>query len=322
MVLLAVGSGIAMAGPPTWPISWQVHRYQNHALVGRVWRPQAQAWARPAEVRDAVAKARFVMLGETHDNPDHHRLQAQLLQAMVTAGRHPTVAFEMLDLDQQPELTEFLSHRENKADALGAAVNWADSGWPAWSNYAPIARVALAAGLPIVAANLPTKTVRAVAMKGYKTLSPEQVKELGLDKPLAEPRREAMLGELFESHCKLVPKSELGGMVDAQRARNAIMAWRLAKRAGDDGGVLITGSGHARSDYGVPRDLHDFTPDATVLSVALIEVQPHKEKPSDYAAQFNVRQLPFDYVVFTPAATREDPCEKLRKRFGKGQGEK
>lgn len=168
---------------------------------------------------------------------------------------------------------------------------------------------------------MPADKVKAVAFKGYGALDPERVAALGLDEPWPEARRDAMREQLYASHCKLMPKSALTGMMHAQRRRNAIMASRLLKTAGPGGAVLITGSGHARTDYGVPLNLRNGAPHTTVLSVALVEVRPDKRKPSDYSAAYNARRLPFDHVLFTPAAEREDPCERLRKQFEKSRGE-
>lgn len=315
---LAIGTCAAtMVASATWPIDWQVSHNEDQALVGRIWSPQAQSWVTPAQLRAAVGDARFVIIGETHDNADHHRVQAQLLQAVVDAGRRPMVGFEMLDMDQQPALDTFLQGHPTDAFALGPAVGWDATGWPAWSTYAPIAKIALAHQLPIFAANLPAKTVRAIVMKGYEVLEAGRLAELGLDQPLPMEQSESMREELYKSHCQLLPKADLTGMIHGQRTRNAIMAWRMVNTAGSDGAVLITGAGHGRIDYGVPFNLRENATGATVVSVALIEVDPAKRKPSDYAESFNVAQLPFDYVLFTPAAERDDPCVALRKRFGK-----
>lgn len=311
-LLLSTGCSAAL---PAWSMDWHAKRYRDHPLVGRIWQPQTQSWASPEELRTAVAKARFVVLGETHDNPDHHRLQAQLLKAIVRAGRRPVVAFEMLDLTQQQALAEFLEGESDDAAALGPAVGWADTGWPAWSMYAPIAEVALANDLKIVAANLPADKVKAVAVKGYDALEPGRVEALGLHKPWPESRRETLRQVLYVGHCKLVPKSALTGMMHAQRARNAIMAERMIATAGSGGAVLITGAGHARQDFGVPLNLRHGAPEASIVSIAFIEVRPSKHKPAAYAARFSVPRLPFDYVLFTPAAKRKDPCERLAEQF-------
>lgn len=309
----------ASAQTSTWPIQWTVKDQRSQPLVGRIWQPATQSWASPEQLRTAVGKAPFVVLGETHDNPDHHRVQAQLLQAAVDAGRKPVVGFEMLDLDQQQALDKFLEGHPTSAAGLGEAVGWAKSGWPQWSWYQPIAQVALDAHLRIVATEFPSATVKAVALHGLEALDPEQVKQLGLDQPLPEASREIMLEQMYADHCKLMPKSMLGGMVTAQRARNAIMARRLSHTAGKDGGVLIAGAGHARNDLGVPMLLRHEVTNGKVLSVALLEVKPGKDKPAAYAAAYGVQRLPFDYVLFTPAAERVDPCVALRKRFGKGK---
>ena len=320
-VLLAGCSGSAARDasrvtPAAWQIQWQTSENADSPLAGRIWDVRRQTWTSAAQLRHAVAAAHFVLLGETHDNPDHHRLQAALLQAVVDSGRHPAVAFEMLDLEQQPALTRYLStHPENGA-GLGQAVDWADSGWPAWSMYQPIANVALAAQLPIVAANLPSATVKAVAIKGFAALDPARVQALGLLQPWPEERSGTMLEEIYISHCKLLPKAALGGMVKAQRTRNAIMAMRLNQSARADGAVLIAGAGHVRTDFGVPLELRRDHPGVDSVSVAMIEATPGKTAPADYAGNYNVQRLPFDYVLFTPGAARQDPCTALKKRFG------
>ncbi len=316
LTLLLAGCAPAIhRDKPAWPIAWQTSGFADNPLVGHIWSPADQDWITPASLRGSLADARFVLLGETHDNTDHHRLQAALLGVVVHAGRQPVVAFEMLDLDQQPALATYLAGGSANAAGLGPAVDWADSGWPDWGMYQPIAQVALAHGLTVVAANLPATTVRAVALEGFGALEPARVTELGLEQPLPAQQTERMLDELFKSHCDLVPREALSGMVKAQRLRNAIMAWRLRHEATTDGGVLIAGAGHVRTDYAVPAHLRRHAPDASVLSIAMIEVEPDKTAPADYAANYNADRLPFDYVLFTPAAEREDPCVALRKRF-------
>jgi uncharacterized iron-regulated protein len=85
-------------------------------------------------------------------------------------------------------------------------------------------------------------------------------------------------------------------------------------RAGQrDGAVLIAGAGHVRRDRGVPVHLARQVPDATIASVAFVEVDAAASKPGDYAARFGTETLPFDYVWFTPKADDDDPCAKLKK---------
>lgn len=313
---LAGVAGCANTAPRTWPLRWQVQGNAQHPLTGRIWHPASQSWVTPAQLRAAVAKARFLLLGETHDNPDHHRLQAQLLRTFVAAGRRPVVAFEMLNLDQQGALDAFLQGPPDDASGLGAAVGWADTGWPPWSIYRPIAEVVLDHGLAMLAAEMPQAKVKAVAIHGLAALEPERITELGLDRPLPPAWRETMLDELYVSHCELMPRAALAGMVAAQRVRNATMARRMRAAAGEGSAVLIAGGGHARTDFGVPMRLRRNAAGAAVLSVVMVEARAGRDKPADYAANYQVARLPFDYVLFTPRVERQDPCIALRKRFG------
>ncbi|MGH6914009.1 MAG: ChaN family lipoprotein, partial [Geminicoccales bacterium] len=92
------------------------------------------------------------------------------------------------------------------------------------------------------------------------------------------------------------------GMMRVQRARDAMMADRLAATSGKAGGVLIAGNGHVRKDRGVPWYLARLRPDARSVSIGLLEVQDDVlEPPPD---------LPYDYVWFTPRIDDSgDPCE-------------
>jgi uncharacterized iron-regulated protein len=90
------------------------------------------------------------------------------------------------------------------------------------------------------------------------------------------------------------------------------MAEALLTAPGGDGAVLIAGTGHVRTDRGVPAYLRRIAPAPRTVSVAFLEVDPKRPDADSYAARFN-RGLPFDYVWFTPAVDDEDPCEKFRK---------
>ena len=125
--------------------------------------------------------ARIVLLGEKHDNPDHHRLQASALGAMVTAGRHPAVAFEMFDTDQQTAIDQYRARPSAPADGLGKATGWQASGWPSFEAYLPIVEVAFESRLPIVAANFPKKKVHALVHGGVCALG-EDAGALGIDR--------------------------------------------------------------------------------------------------------------------------------------------
>lgn len=304
----------ASAAPPPGPVSeWESRHGRGHPLVGRIWDVSESRFIDAGTLEERLARARFVLLGERHDNPDHHRLQARLVGAMIAAGRRPAVGFEMLTADQAPAVERFLATRPTDAAGLGPAVGWEKSGWPPWRDYQPIADAAVRAGLPIVAANLDRDGTRAVRREGLAALGPDLVRRLGLDRPLDPATRADMVEEAQESHCGQVPEAMVGPMIDVQRARDAYMAARLAEAGRTDGAVLVTGSGHVRRDRGIPVYLAALVEGAPIASLILHEVSDRRADPRAYElrAERDGRVL-YHYAWFTPRWDDTDPCEKFR----------
>jgi uncharacterized iron-regulated protein len=278
-----------------------------HPLAGRIWDTAAARVLEEPALVEALARARFVLLGERHDHPGHHRLQARLVRALAAAGRRPALAFEMLAADQQPALARHLAAAPGDAAGLGDAVGWAQSGWPPWPLYEPIARAALDAGLPIVAADLPRGTARRLAREGAGAVDPALAPALGLDRALPAEDEADLVEEIRRAHCGHLDAGQAARMTLAQRARDAHLAARLVEAATADGAVLIAGAGHVRTDRGVPWHLRAIAPGAPVASVAFLEVRDAAAAPAAYG------RLPFDYVWFTERLDDHDPCERFRK---------
>jgi uncharacterized iron-regulated protein len=285
---------------------------REHPLVGKIWDVAAGRLVDETTLVRRIAQARYALLGEKHDNLDHHALQARLLRALTAAGRRPAVAFEMLTPSQAGALTRHLAARPRDAAGIGEAVNWEASGWPAWSMYEPIAQAALDAGLPMVVANLDPERVRAASRQGLAMLDAALIQRHGLDQPLPADVRASMVEEIRDAHCGHAPDNLVDAMIAVQRARDAQMAEALLTAPGSDGAVLIAGAGHVRTDRGVPAYLRRIAPTARTASVAFLEVDPKRPDVDSYAARFD-HALPFDYVWFTPAMDDEDPCEKFKK---------
>jgi uncharacterized iron-regulated protein len=262
-----------------------------------------------------LARADFVLLGERHDNPDHHRLQAEVLRSLIAAGRRPAVGFEMFDLDDAGAIAGHLEAAPNDAAGLGRAVNWNERGWPDWTMYQPIAAAALEAKLRIVPTNLPLATVRKMRSAGLKALDPRAARALGLDLPVAESMSARLTDDIRASHCGYASEESVKAMVAIQRARDAQMAQSLITAADSQGAVLIAGAGHVRNDYGIPLYVAANAPGKRVVSIAFLEIDKQKLEPREYATAYPDGKLPFDYVWFTPRVDDEDPCEKFKAHF-------
>ncbi|HET7824340.1 MAG TPA: ChaN family lipoprotein, partial [Anaeromyxobacter sp.] len=259
LATLAVAGCVPRADPRlvAQPISsrtWVSTLHRDHPLVGRIWDPRAGRFADEGAVTAAVAQADAVLLGEMHDNVDHHLLQARLVRAVLASGRRPALAFEMLTADQQEQVDAALAKAPRDPDALAKAVRWSKSGWPDFDEYRPIFQAGLEAGVPVIAANLPRKVVRDVVSNGTEALDATLRERIDRAPPLTGPAAESLRAEMRESHCGELPESMLDPLVLAQRARDAQMAVRI-EGAGARGAILIAGRGHVRTDRGVPSYL-------------------------------------------------------------------
>jgi uncharacterized iron-regulated protein len=313
-----LGAGEPPAGSDADPGAPWTHRSgRDHPLVGRIWDVTDARFIDAPALLARLAAARFLLLGEKHDNADHHRLQAWILRGVIAAGRRPAIAFEMFNADDQPTIDRHLAAAPGDATGIADAVNWKRSGWPDWTMYQPIAAAATNGGVPIVAANLSRADLRALRLGGLGALDAVRVERLGLERPLSPAVRAEMAAEIQEAHCGQASDGVLQRMIDIQRARDARMAEAMSvSGSGRDGAVLIAGAGHVRRDRGAPAHLLAREVSATVLSLAFLEVVEAAVTPAAHAAREARGVLPFDYVWFTPRVDDADPCEKFRRSLG------
>jgi uncharacterized iron-regulated protein len=308
LIVLAAAGCAARATVTLAP--WRAPLNREHPLTGRIWDVRGERFVTADELAARLASARYVLLGEKHDNPDHHEVQAALVRALLRGGRRPAVALEMLTADQAPAIARHVAGAPRDAAGLAEAVDWKRSGWPEWAYYQPIVQAALDAGVPVIAANLAPATARSLARGEAGALPSDLAARYALDRPLPPASQARLTAEIREAHCGDLPPARVESMALAQRARDATLADSLV-RADGDGGVLIAGVGHVRADHGVPVYLASRAPGAPVAVVAPLEVTEGRDRPQDYAAQFD-GALPFDFVWFTPRMDNADPCERFR----------
>jgi uncharacterized iron-regulated protein len=313
VVLCAGCAPPAARAPAPPPVVWESRLDATHVLVGRIWDVANARFVDEEALRERVRAEPLLAIGEQHDNADHHRIEARLLQVAVAGGRKPAVVLEMIDAAKQADVDGALAAHPRDPDAIGEAVGWAESGWPPWPLYRPIFDVASESGLPIVAAGLDRGVARRIAHEGAGAIAPDVVERFRLGTALAPEVQQALRGEMREVHCGLLPESMLDSMVLVQRARDAELADRLAARGATRGGVLIAGNGHVRNDRGAPRALK-YIVARPLLSIALVEVRSDWTRPPQYAAAFDATSLPFDYVWFTPRVSDADHCAEIRTK--------
>lgn len=236
--------------------------------------------------------ADVVILGEVHDNPAHH-----VNQAMAVAGLRPAaLVFEMFGPDAALAATAAV---RTAPGPLQDALRWNELGWPEFGMYYPIFAAAPEAAL--FGGAIPRDEVRRAVRDGAASVLGGSAPLFGLDGPLDEPEQGDREAGQMAAHCDALPEDILPGMVEAQRLRDAGLARAILAALAETGGpvAVITGNGHARRDWGIPRMLSRAAPDISVVTVAQFEAPPEPDPP-------------FDLWVVTEPAPREDPCAVFR----------
>ncbi len=299
---------LVLSANPVNARDWQSAFYQDHALVGKIWDTRKSRWITEQQLHAAVLEHRFILLGETHDNPDHHHVQAEVLNGLAGAGQKPAVVMEMLAREtwqDQPAFWTDLKLLQQQAAAQ-------DQRWP-WDLYTPLLQSVVDHGLELVAGNVKRKTLHTRVQAN----GPDWHQELGTRYSIPMHGLGLLEQEIAESHCGYVDTGHLPFMVEAQLLRDHAMTSALVNSPAP--AVLVAGRGHVRNDYAVPVQLRNACRCDSVLSIALLPVHPDAPRPEDY---LQGSRNAYDILYFTPSHTREDPCEKFKQQLQnlRGQG--
>ncbi len=232
--------------------------------------------------------ADVVILGEYHDNAEHHRRQ----QNAVNEIQPKAVVFEMLTPDEARRLQDVARTPD--------AMRIASEGFH-WSNIADYAGI-LARSPVIVGAALSPDDTRAAFGQGAAAVFGAQANRYGLTMALPQAEQAQREALQFEAHCKAMPLDMMGGMVEAQRLRDAAFARAVIEAIDVHGApvVLITGNGHARMDWGVPTYLSRVRSDLSVASIG------QGEDGQSPAGQYS------EAVDDAAAPVRDNPCDAFQ----------
>jgi len=274
MLLLSVLTACQSIAPP--PVGGQIRDLHT----GQAVTPQALV--------ERLAAAPRLIVGEQHDNADHHRLQLWLLQALGTQRAQGSLLLEMLTPEQQPRV-DTVRHSPVLPKDLPGALGWSP-GWD-WSLYGPIVEFALGQPYPLLAANLDAIEIQ----RFYRHTS-----QLEGDRSNAANVKDELLEQIRESHCGLLPESQMPAMLAVQQQRDRRMAERLL--AAPSPAILFAGAWHGRKDVGVP--LHVLDLGASAAPRVLMLAEEGSEVTSAMA----------DYVWYTPATPPVDYCAQMRQQ--------
>jgi len=255
------------------------------------------------DVVAAMAEHEVVFVGETHDDPTGHMLEAELLQRAyeATASRPVVLSLEFFERDIQPVVDEYL------AGQITESAFTSDSRpWPRYeTDYRPMVEYAKDIGIPVVAANAPRRYVSGVSRHGRESLDALGPQALATLAPLpygeaSDAYRNQWIQEISEvmdqegMKCGVpvdqLPEgvdagppppppgahAQMGNQLQSQLLWDATMAYWINDalvRQPDALVVHAVGSFHVARDSGIPEQLRRYRPGASSMIVMLRPVE-------------------------------------------------
>jgi uncharacterized iron-regulated protein len=269
---------------------WQSPRERDHQRVGQIVDLRSGAQVTVAQLLAELADASIVLLGEKHDNLDHHTLQLWLLQALEARRTQGSVVLEMLTVNQQQAVTQVQSkvRAGDIPQDLPLALEW-HKGWD-WQQYGTLVSYVLAQSYPLLAGNLNRDALMAIYRKPPILVGEESTRADVVER-LSEHIREA--------HCNKLPEAQLPAMLAVQQQRDRSMATVML--AAPKPTLLIAGAYHARYDLGVPLHIDDLQGDDEMTQRVLIFAEADQEVTAGSA----------DFAWYTPSVAEQDYCADL-----------
>ncbi len=260
----------------------------------------------PASLDDIVAamsNVSVVFIGETHDDPTQHMLEAELLKRAWEAGLAPGVALslEFFQRDTQPILDEYLAGLISEKSFLADARPW-----PRYeTDYRPLIEFSKEAGIDVIAANAPRRYASRVTQNGRESLEELPAHAFEILPPLpygkaseayrgqwiqviSEVMEEegrkcgipieqlAAEGEDVQARAPEGAHGNMGNQLDSQVLWDASMAYWISRYLADNPDALVlhmVGGFHVERGTGTPEQLEAYRPGTVRLIVAMQPVE-------------------------------------------------
>ena len=272
----------------------------------RVFRPDGRT-ASLDDVAAAMDEVDVVFVGEEHDDPGAHALEAELLTRAFTraAGKRQVVlSLEMFERDVQAILDEYLAGLITERHFLAGSRPW-----PRYaSDYRAMVEFARAHKVPVVAANAPGRYANRASRLGRAALDDlsAAARQWLAPLPYGEPdpayatKFSALMGGAGSgpaAHGTL-------HLLDGQTLWDATMAYSIAEALMRRPGALVlhvNGGFHSEERLGILTHLARYRPGTRMLVVSVYSGRGYPN--------FDIQKLGRlgDFVILTDPALKPPP---------------
>ena len=219
---------------------------------------QEQQQLTQQQILQELLKANVVYLGETHNSPEDHKAQLEILQALHQQNPKIAIAMEMFQRPFQDVLDQYLAGKITEAQLVEQSEYDERWGFP-WEYYAPILRLAKTNQLPVLALNTPTEVTRKVARSGLESLTTEERRYIPAFSEIRTDNADyrKMAQEVYEQHHQAGHgnSTSFERFFTAQVLWDETMAETIAQFVKANPGyqvVVLAGKSHIVYGYGIP----------------------------------------------------------------------
>jgi uncharacterized iron-regulated protein len=246
------------------PIMATIPGVSDHFKIGQILELKTGTVLSFDQLIDQISSKDLIFIGEVHDNPEHHLIQVQILQALVACCGPVSIAMEFFEKPQQPTLDHYYRGELNEKEFL-REVDWGSD----YHFYRPLIRMAKQHDGAVLAINAPRDVVRKVARQGLESLNEPERNRIAQEIDLSNEAHRNYVREAYERH----PHGDLKEFeyfYEAQCVWEDTMAESLAEYLRKNGRKLIafTGNGHIINKFGIP--------DRTIerIPVSMVTIMP------------------------------------------------
>ena len=211
-----------------------------------------------AQLLDDLDKTKIILVGESHDQIEHHQIQVRIIQALIARGKDVVIGMEMFERTQQPVLDRWSRGLLTEEEFL-KEIQWETTWGMDYELYKGILDMAKGHHLKVLGLNLPRDFVRKIAENGMMKLSSEEKKRLP-EMDLTDRQHRAYIASIYKGHGKGSAKN-FENFYDAQCLWDEGMAeslFEFLKSSQAEGKTVLVfaGSGHVVFDFGIPKRLY------------------------------------------------------------------
>ena len=229
-----------------------------------------------------LAEKKVVLVGESHDNYQHHLNQLAVIKALHAINPDMAIGLEFFQFPFQQVMDDYIAGKIDE-QAFLEKTEYYERWKYDYRLYQPIINFARENRIPLVALNMPTRITKKVAKEGIESLSAEDKLLLPDSIDREVPGYRERIESIFAEHPGM-KKRNIDYFIDAQLLWDEGMAEQAANYLNEHPSkkmVILAGAGHVMFGTGIPIRLQRRI-NAEIATVMNDGIVAASSKAADY----------------------------------------